>query len=140
MTSARLSPALVLALLTAALPASAAAQDRWLAADKAAHFGATLGISAGGYAGTALASDRERWRIAGGLGLGLGAAAGKELWDRSHSGTPSWRDFAWSAVGTAAGTAIAWLVDRARTPASGARTATNAPTPSVSFYRSVVAK
>ena len=61
-----------------------------------------------------------RARIFMGIGAGLGTAAAKELWDRSHSGTPSWRDFTWGAVGTAAGVAVSWLIDRARRPRSQA--------------------
>jgi uncharacterized protein YfiM (DUF2279 family) len=75
---------LILVLLV--VPRGVAAEDKWAAADKAKHFGA---------------------------GAGIGAAAGKELYDRRH-GTPSWRDFTWSAAGTAAGVFIAWAVDKAR--------------------------
>jgi len=106
------------ALYLLALPESSSAQDKWFAKDKAAHFSVGIGLSLGGYAGTALMSDSERARVFMGLGAGLGSAAAKELWDRSHSGTPSWRDFAWSAIGTAAGVTVAWLIDRANRPAS----------------------
>lgn len=107
---------LLVTLLCLALPAPLPAQDRWFAPDKAAHFGATLGISMGTYAGAALVTEQERWRMLSGVSGGLGAAAAKELWDRSHGGTPSWRDFTWGVLGTAAGVAVSWLVDRARGP------------------------
>jgi uncharacterized protein YfiM (DUF2279 family) len=104
--------AVVIATLVSG-PAIVRAEDRWFARDKAEHFGATAGFGAGGYALASTVADRERWRIAAGVGSGIGAAAAKELWDRSH-GDASWRDFAWGAVGTAAGVTIAWAIDRLR--------------------------
>jgi uncharacterized protein YfiM (DUF2279 family) len=98
----------------AGAPANVRADDRWFARDKAEHFGATAALGAGGYALAATAAERERWRVVGGIGTGIGAAAAKELWDRSHAGDPSWRDFAWGAVGTATGVTIAWAIDRLR--------------------------
>ena len=103
--------ALVIAALFVA-PARVGAEDKWLAADKARHFGAGTGIAGGGYAIAARLTEKTRWRIAIGTTAGLGAAAGKELHDRSR-GTPSWRDFTWSAAGTATGVFIAWIVDKA---------------------------
>jgi len=102
-----------LILILLVVPRGVAAEDKWLAADKAKHFGAGAGIAAGGYAGSTLVTRKKGWRVVLGTGAGLGAAAGKELYDRRH-GTPSWRDFTWSAAGTAAGVFIAWAVDKAR--------------------------
>ncbi len=101
---------LILTLLFA--PATAAAQDKWFAADKAKHFGAGAGIAVGGYVIAVPLSRERRWRIFVGTTAGIGAAAGKELRDRRR-GHSSWRDFAWSAAGTAAGVFTAWAVDRA---------------------------
>jgi uncharacterized protein YfiM (DUF2279 family) len=92
-------------------PQAAFAEDRWLGADKAKHFGAGAGIAAGGYVAAVPITADRRWRIALGTGAGLGAAAGKELYDRRR-GSPSWRDFTWSAAGTAAGVLVAWVIDK----------------------------
>jgi uncharacterized protein YfiM (DUF2279 family) len=93
-------------------PRLAFAEDRWLARDKAKHFGAAAGIAAGGYAIAVPLTEKRRWRLVLGTGAGLGAGAAKELRDRRH-GQPSWRDFTWSAAGTAAGVFVAWIVDKA---------------------------
>ncbi len=114
MTIVRIAPKagvfVIVALLIA--PRAAGADDKWLAADKAKHFGAGAGIAAGGYALAVPLTRRTRWRLVLGTSAGLGAAAGKELRDRSR-GTASWRDFTWSAGGTAAGVLIAWVIDKA---------------------------
>jgi putative lipoprotein len=91
--------------------ARAADPDPFWGRDKAMHFGATAAISAGGYAaGTAL--WEERWKaIALGGGLGLGAGAIKEGLDAAGLGNPSWKDFAWDAIGTACGIVVALTVD-----------------------------
>jgi len=94
------------------LPNAAAAEDKWLAADKAKHFGAGAGIAAGGYALSVPLTEQKRWRLVIGTAAGLGAGAAKEIRDRS-GGHPSWRDFTWSAVGTGAGVLIAWAIDKA---------------------------
>lgn len=101
-------------LLTVALlitPHAATAQDRWLAADKAKHFGAGAGIAAGGYVVAVPITAERRWRVVLGTSAGLGAAAAKELRDRGR-GHPSWRDFTWSAAGTATGVLLAWIIDK----------------------------
>jgi putative lipoprotein len=103
------------AILIAALlgfPATAGAEDRWFAPDKAKHFGATAAISGGSYGAASTVTAREKWRVLIGAGGGLGAAAAKEFRDRSH-GDASWRDFTWGAVGTAAGVTVAWAINRA---------------------------
>jgi putative lipoprotein len=92
-------------------PARAEGRDDWFGHDKALHFEATFAISAVGYAGAAMATDRVSLRLAAGAALGLGAGAGKELWDLSGHGDASWRDFTWDAVGTAAGLAVAATID-----------------------------
>jgi uncharacterized protein YfiM (DUF2279 family) len=102
----------LLLFLVITTPRLAFAEDKWWARDKAKHFGAGAGIAAGGYAAAVPLTDKKRWRIVLGTGAGLGAGAAKELRDRRH-GQPSWRDFTWSAAGTAAGVLVAWIVDRA---------------------------
>ena len=91
-----------------------AGDDPWFARDKALHAAAGATLGAGGYAASALVFEAPRKRIASGLIVGLGAGAAKEWHDRRGRGTPSWRDFAWDGVGTAAGLSVAWLIDRTR--------------------------
>ena len=92
-----------------------AADDPWLGRDKALHAAVSTGLAAGGYAAVAaLAKESStRRRVLSGLTISLGAGAVKEWRDRGY-GSPSWRDFAWDGVGAAAGTTIAWLIDRSR--------------------------
>jgi putative lipoprotein len=93
--------------------ARAADPDPFWGPDKALHFGVSAAISAGGYAaGTGLWD--ERWKaIAFGGGIALGAGALKEGLDAAGLGDPSWKDFAWDAIGTACGIAVALAVDLA---------------------------
>jgi uncharacterized protein YfiM (DUF2279 family) len=99
---------LLILLCTSAVPR---AQDKWLGTDKAKHFAMGAGAGAGGYAVTVPLTTRKGWRIAIGTTVGLGVAVGKELRDRSR-GTPSWRDFSWSAAGTTTGLMLAWSIDK----------------------------
>ena len=96
---------------------AAAQQSRWLGRDKALHFAVGAGLAAGGYAVGALAFDAREHRIIVGVSVGLLAGAAKEIRDRRTGGHPSWRDFAWTAAGTAAGATTTWLIDRQRAPA-----------------------
>ena len=95
-----------------ACPQPALAQDKWFAADKAKHFGGGAAVAAGGYAVAVPLATRTRWRVLLGTTAGLGAGTAKELRDRRR-GSGSWRDFAWTAGGTAAGTFVAWVIDKA---------------------------
>jgi putative lipoprotein len=98
--------------LALASTARATEADPWFGRDKALHFGATFTLASGGYAGTALLTERPAVRAAAGAGLGLGAGIAKEVYDRYAGGDPSWRDLTWDAMGTATGVLVAWLVDR----------------------------
>ncbi|MBN2573696.1 MAG: hypothetical protein JXP73_03960 [Deltaproteobacteria bacterium] len=99
-------------LLASAPRAEAADSDPWLGRDKALHFGASFALAGGGYAGTALLSERTSVRAATGACLAASAGIGKEVYDRYSGGDASWRDLAWDAVGTATGVLVAWLLDR----------------------------
>ncbi|MEP6652424.1 MAG: hypothetical protein ABJA82_03645 [Myxococcales bacterium] len=96
---------------TASAAGALDAADPWFGRDKALHFSFSAVIAGGGYAGTAALTDDRRWRIMGGVGLGLLAGASKEALDATGSGDPSWRDFTWDVVGTATGVAVAAFVD-----------------------------
>jgi putative lipoprotein len=104
---------LALALFLALVPkARAAAPDPWFGRDKALHFGATFTLASGGYAGTALFSERQGVRAAAGAGLGLGAGIAKEIYDRYAGGDASFRDLTWDVAGTATGVLVSYLLDR----------------------------
>jgi|SRR5580704_1860128 uncharacterized protein YfiM (DUF2279 family) len=88
--------------------------DPWISRDKAFHFDVSVGIAAVGYGVSAAWLVDARWKaIAIGGGLALAAGAGKEIVDATgvFGGDPSWKDFAWDAVGAVVGLAIAWGAD-----------------------------
>lgn len=91
--------------------ARASDSDPWLGPDKALHFGVTAALALGGYAGSSpwLEARRDRAIVGGSVALTLGV--GKELWDLSGHGDPSFRDLAWDVLGTAAGLALAVGID-----------------------------
>ena len=91
--------------------ASAEESDPWWGRDKALHFGISAGLAAGGYAASIPFVDKRWQRAAIGSGFALSVGAGKELYDLSGHGDPSWKDFAWDAMGTAVGVAIALAID-----------------------------
>ncbi len=103
------------ALLLAPAPALAAPPDPdpWFGPDKALHFTVSSLVAGGGYGMTSIFSDRVATRIVFGAGLGLVVGAGKEFWDLSGHGDPSWKDFAWDVIGTAFGVGIAVTIDLA---------------------------
>ena len=47
--------------------------------------------------------------IGGSVTIAIGA--GKELYDMTGHGDPSWRDFTWDVIGTIVGLGLAWGVD-----------------------------
>jgi len=102
---------ITLALAMAARPAAASDPDPWFGPDKALHFGVSAGLAAGGYAAVSpwLEGRGEKALVGGAFSLTLGA--GKELWDMTGRGDPSWRDFTWDVLGTAVGLALAVGVD-----------------------------
>jgi uncharacterized protein YfiM (DUF2279 family) len=96
------------------LGAPARADDPWIARDKAFHFDVSAGVAAASYAVSAGWLVDARWKaLAIGGGVALGAGAAKEAIDATgiFHGDPSWKDFAWDAIGTVAGLAAAWGVD-----------------------------
>jgi putative lipoprotein len=109
-----------LVLLAAASAGASAQDDPWLGRDKGLHFAAGAAIGFGGYFASSLVFDGRGPRMVVGLSLGLGAGVAKELRDRRGGGTASWRDFAWTAGGTAVGVTAGWLIDRAHARPCGA--------------------
>jgi putative lipoprotein len=107
--------------------ARAADPDPWLGPDKALHFGVSVGLAGGGYALSALVLERPWQRAVAGAGFSLTLGAGKELYDLSGHGDPSWKDFTWDVAGTAVGIGIALLVDAAISSSSSSRAPASAP-------------
>lgn len=101
--------ALVSSLICSA--ASASDGDYWFGPDKALHFGFSVVLGAGGYAASSTWLDSRNERALAGGAFSLTMGAGKELWDLSGHGDPSWRDFTWDVIGTVAGVALAASVD-----------------------------
>ena len=102
---------LLVAALGVASPAAAADPDPWLGEDKALHFSGSAVAAGLGYGVSSLFVS-PRWQRAtigatGALTLGIG----KEIYDATGRGDPSFKDLAWDTVGTAVGTALAFGVD-----------------------------
>jgi putative lipoprotein len=92
---------------------SAHAQDSWLGADKATHFGVSAVVATGGYAASMLVVEEpwQRAALGGGFAFGLGIA--KEIYDATGQGDPSLRDLTWDVIGCAFGVSVSLLVDYA---------------------------
>ena len=100
-------------------PGQAAAQessDDWLGADKAAHFGVTATLAAGGYALASNVTDDIAGKFSLGASLAMGAGLAKEAADAAGFGAPSWKDFAWDVIGTTFGLGLALVVDNTSSP------------------------
>jgi putative lipoprotein len=105
----KVAPLLAAALLSLSVSgrARASPNDPWFGPDKAWHFGLSLALAAGGYAGSSIWLDKRTERAVFGGAFSLSLGAGKELWDLSGHGDPSWRDFTWDVIGTSVGLALA---------------------------------
>jgi putative lipoprotein len=108
--------ALALVLVGAATLASARAAraedaDPWFGHDKRLHFEASASLAVVGYAGASFQTDDRPTRATVALTLALGAGVGKELWDLTGHGDPSWRDLTWDVVGAASGVLVALAID-----------------------------
>jgi putative lipoprotein len=103
--------ALAISCVLLASTAFASDADPWFGQDKALHFGFSVGLAAGGYAFSSIWLNTRNERALAGSAFSLTLGAGKELWDLSGHGDPSWRDFTWDVIGTAVGVALAAGVD-----------------------------
>lgn len=105
-----------IALTAVSTTALASDPDPWFGRDKALHFSVSVALSAGGYAASSIWLDRHYERALAGSAFSLTLGAGKELWDWSGHGDPSWRDFTWDVVGTSVGAALALATDALLSP------------------------
>jgi putative lipoprotein len=99
--------------LTAAHPRDASASDDWFGRDKALHAGVSAALAGGAYALSSPFLETRAGRAAFGAGFSLAVGAVKEGYDALGYGDPSWKDFAWDAIGTFAGVLVAWGIDLA---------------------------
>lgn len=112
--SRRLLAALVLCWsLLGTGTAHAADDDPWFGHDKTLHFTVSVGLGAGGYAGSALLFDEYWVRALSGAAFSLSMGVAKEVHDATGAGDPSWKDLTWDLVGTSVGVGLAFLVDLA---------------------------
>ncbi|MGZ3478566.1 MAG: hypothetical protein ACXVCJ_28960, partial [Polyangiales bacterium] len=57
--------------------------------------------------GTQIFETRRSALIFGGS-FSIALGAGKEIYDATGHGDPSWKDFTWDVIGTAVGLGLAW--------------------------------
>lgn len=124
----KVAAAAIIAALLVSRNSVAADADPWIGRDKALHFDVSAGVAAATYAASAgwLVHARGSALALGG-GVALGAGAAKELLDMTGLGDPSWKDFAWDAIGVVAGLALAWSMDMLLGGVDGAHPALGAP-------------
>jgi putative lipoprotein len=91
--------------------AFASEADPWFGQDKALHFGASAFVAIYSYGLSSIWVERRWVRAAIGGGAALAAGSGKELYDLSGHGTPSWRDFTWDVAGAVVGVGVALALD-----------------------------
>jgi putative lipoprotein len=117
----RLAGGAALAVLLLLRPASAQQADPWWGPDKRLHFTFSAAIAGATYGGAALTYPDRGTRLLWGGAVAAGAGIGKEVYDLSGRGDPSWRDLTWDALGVVTGLGIALLIDlalRGPTPAT----------------------
>ncbi len=123
-----LVPSLVLAALVTAIPARAEPPvDPWFAQDKAKHFAVSAALAASGYGLSAITIEGRTNRIVLGATFALGAGYAKEVVDAVGFGTPSWKDFVWDVIGTAAGIGFAVTLDAAFSPSPASPSRAGSP-------------
>lgn len=111
----KLAPAVVAALVVAAIATPALAEDKdpWVSADKEKHFVASSGVTGAGYLTASFFTDDVVARAVFAAGLGVAVGGGKEVLDAAGLGDPSFKDLTWDLVGTATTVAIAVTFDLA---------------------------
>ena len=80
--------------------------DRWFAQDKAQHFFVAAFIQTASFGGFRLIGASRNGSFVGATAVTSAVSVGKELWDRTHHGDPSFKDLAWDAAGMVAASAL----------------------------------
>lgn len=96
--------------LSIAAPASAE-QDPWWGPDKKLHFAYSIGLAGSGYLASVPWVEDLQTRALVGSGFSLFVGVGKEVYDWTGRGTPSWKDVTWDVLGTALGVGISVSLD-----------------------------
>lgn len=113
MIRSRLAVALLLLLSLAPRQGFSQEADPWWGPDKKLHFTYSAAIAGVGYGGAALIYSDRAPRLLWGGAVAMSAGIGKEVYDLSGRGDPSWRDLTWDALGVATGLGVALLIDLA---------------------------
>lgn len=85
--------------------------DPWLGHDKFLHASVSGTLANLTYAGGTQLFDARGSALLAAAGVTLAIGAAKETIDLTGAGDPSWKDFTWDVIGTAAGLAIAYAMD-----------------------------
>ncbi len=80
--------------------------DRWFAQDKAQHFFVAAFIQTASFGGFRTLGASRGGSFVGATAVTSAVSVGKELWDRTHQGDPSFKDLAWDAAGMLAASAL----------------------------------
>lgn len=80
--------------------------DRWFAQDKAQHFFVAAFIQTASFGGFRTLGAGRNAALGGATAVTSAVSVGKELWDRTHHGDPSFKDLAWDAAGMLAASAL----------------------------------
>jgi putative lipoprotein len=96
-------------LALALASASPAHADTWWGPDKALHLSISTGLALGTAATAHLLQQGPAGEVALATTVTLVAGMTKELFDLAGLGSPSWKDFAWDAIGCAIG-ALTWVL------------------------------
>jgi putative lipoprotein len=85
--------------------------DPWLGEDKLLHFSASAVAAGLGYGVSSVFVQPRTTRALIGATTALSLGIGKELYDATGRGDPSFRDLTWDVIGTAVGVGLSLGVD-----------------------------
>lgn len=85
--------------------------DPWLGEDKLLHFSASAVAAGLGYGVSSVFVQPRSTRAIVGASTALSLGIGKELYDATGRGDPSFRDLTWDVIGTAVGVGLSLGID-----------------------------
>jgi putative lipoprotein len=85
--------------------------DPWFGEDKLLHFSASAVAAGLGYGVSSVFVEPRRTRALIGATTALSLGIGKELYDATGRGDPSFRDLTWDVIGTAVGVSLSLGLD-----------------------------